>query len=389
MKSEMLAARRLTHGNDHYFFGYYDVSAYSRNGNYHLAHKVGFWDRLPEANDVAEIGLIERQTGKFEQLAQTTAWNFQQGAMLQWHPSRPDEEIIFNVRYGEQFAGMILNIRSGATKSLDAPVANIDPTGRYALSVHFGRMFVFRPGYGYASLKDTGNDLPHPERDGVFIVDLCSGRAKLLLSLQQIWEFVKPYLPHRPSNRLLINHITFNPNCKRFLMLVRYFADPGERWETAAITANLDGSDLYMLSQGFTTVSHYHWKSPEQLVIYAAGPEGVNLYEWTDKTAEKRPVDPAYFREDGHCSYSPNRQWLLYDSYPDGESKRHLYLYHLERKLGMPLGSFHSQPLDTDLRCDLHPRWNADGTRISFDSTHEGRRHIYEMDIAEAMAAIG
>ena len=34
----------------------------------------------------------------------------------------------------------------------------------------------------------------------------------------------------------------------------------------------------------------------------------------------------------------------------------------------------------TDLRCDLHPRWNEDGSMISFDSTHEGQRAVYIID---------
>ena len=35
----------------------------------------------------------------------------------------------------------------------------------------------------------------------------------------------------------------------------------------------------------------------------------------------------------------------------------------------------------TDMRCDLHPRWNQNGTKISFDSTHEGFRGVYLVDV--------
>ena len=37
---------------------------------------------------------------------------------------------------------------------------------------------------------------------------------------------------------------------------------------------------------------------------------------------------------------------------------------------------------DKNARCDLHARWSPDGSRVSFDTTHNGRREIYELDMA-------
>ena len=37
----------------------------------------------------------------------------------------------------------------------------------------------------------------------------------------------------------------------------------------------------------------------------------------------------------------------------------------------------------TDVRCDLHPRWNRKGNAITFDSTHEGFRGIYRVELTE------
>ena len=77
---------------------------------------------------------------------------------------------------------------------------------------------------------------------------------------------------------------------------------------------------------------------------------------------------------------------MLYDSYPDKENYRHLYLYNLKLKKGIELGRYYSFPhISGDIRCDLHPRWNRSGTAISFDSIHEGQRHIYCADLNEVM----
>jgi Tol biopolymer transport system component len=97
-------------------------------------------------------------------------------------------------------------------------------------------------------------------------------------------------------------------------------------------------------------------------------------------------IDTTFFLRDGHCSYSPDRQHMLYDSYPDADGYRHLYVYSLKNKRGVTLGSYYSLPdIEGDIRCDLHPRWNRAGTHISFDSIHEGKRHVYAMDLRKVM----
>lgn len=385
---ERVASTRLTSGEGHYYFGYYDVPAYSPDERYHLVHRTGFCDRLPKPDDTAMIGLIDRQTGQFTALAETTAWNFQQGAMLQWSPLRPGEEILYNARVEGVCRGVRLDLRTGGMKLLELPIANVAAHGRDALSVSFGRMFAFRPGYGYAGAEDARRHIDAPHDDGVFRIDLETGAARLILSMQQIEAVVRP-LSKGGAGKLLINHITFNPDGTRFVMLVRYFPEPGQKWGTSVLTANADGTGLQQLSDGFTMASHYHWRSPDTLLIYANGPAGHQLYEWKDRTEEKAVVDIGYFRGDGHCSYSPDREWILYDSYPDGNRMQHLYLHHRASGKQMTLGSYYAMPAEIDMRCDLHPRWSPSGKRISFDSTHEGSRQVYEMDLSDVIGTRG
>ena len=42
-----------------YFFGYYDLHTIQKGDKRHLCHRTSFMDRLPEADDVCELGYIE------------------------------------------------------------------------------------------------------------------------------------------------------------------------------------------------------------------------------------------------------------------------------------------------------------------------------------------
>jgi len=366
-----------------YFFGYYDVPAFSQNDQLHLAHRVQFWDRLPREDDVAELGFIERSKSTFTPLAQTTVWNFQQGSMLQWFPNDDADEIIFNVRDKSTFGSCILNINNNQKRFYPIPVANVDRRGRFALSINFSRMFDFRPGYGYAGIVDPWQQNDHPDDDGIYLLDFRDGSMKLILSLQQIWEFSRQWL--LPTHqKILINHITFNPSGTRFVALVRYFPVEGINvpWKTLVITANTDGSDLRAMKEGYVTASHYNWKNDEVLMIWAGGEQGDQLYEWNDRTGEEHVIDASVFLRDGHCSYSPDGSFVLYDSYPDKERYQQLFTYSLADRQAAHFGKLYSyRQISPAIRCDLHPRWSRAGDVISLDSNHENERGIYELSV--------
>ncbi|GHU68864.1 hypothetical protein FACS189450_00620 [Spirochaetia bacterium] len=87
---------------------------------------------------------------------------------------------------------------------------------------------------------------------------------------------------------------------------------------------------------------------------------------------------------DIHCSYSPDKKYILGDGYPDSEGFRPMYLYNTATKQGLTLLRVKSDPIaDGDLRSDLHSRWSRSNTLVSFDSTHEGYRGLYLIDLTD------
>lgn len=383
---------RLTPAGGHYFFGYYDVAAYSPDGARHLTHRVPFQDRCPGASDVAEIGYGEGRDGeRFFRLAETTAWNFQQGAMLQFRPGSDGREILFNRRDGGGFHGVVMPLDGGSPRRLAGPIAAVDPLGRFALGLNFSRLFDFRKGYGYAGEPDPFAAQTQPGGDGVVRFDLDGGGAEVVLSLAELGRRFPP--PGGRNRKLVVNHITCNPDGSRFVGLLRTFPEQsGEPLQTLVFTAASDGTDVRVL-RDYGVASHYHWKNATELMMVVRLPDGaLTLVELQDGKTGCRVVDPEFFAEDGHCSYSPDGRWILYDSYPQ-DGRRALLLYDLRVGRGHHLAWLKSAPLDSelavDIRCDLHPRWRPDGRAVSFDSIHEGFRGIYEWDLTAWLRQTG
>ncbi|OGV58407.1 MAG: hypothetical protein A2X49_10605 [Lentisphaerae bacterium GWF2_52_8] len=392
IKSQMLPFERMTKEPEHNFFGYYDLQPWSGDGRYHLCNRVSFMDRMQTQSDRAELGMIRTGDGQFIPLASTYAWNFQQGAMLQWNPVKPDEEIIYNCHLRDSFKCAVKNIVTGDTRLLPRPLANLSQDGRHGLSVNFSRMFDFRPGYGYAGIADPYLNTPSPEEDGIYLIDMGNAMEKLIIPMPALSEiFSKKFGSKNP--KILVNHITFNPSGDRFLCIVRNMPMPGTKsdgWASLVISSDLAGKNIHVLN-GFGGASHYIWRDPEHILIYAdlPGPGKMALCLARDLSQEYEILEPGFFSFDGHCSYSPDKNFILYDSYPDTDGYRKLLLYDIKRKKGLLLAELFSAKREympyEDIRCDLHPRWNRDGSAISFDSIHEAHRHVYWMELKEIL----
>ena len=130
--------------------------------------------------------------------------------------------------------------------------------------------------------------------------------------------------------------------------------------------------------------SHFDWLDDGRILAWATHEGRDAYYLFTDRTRHIEPVGLEHFPTDGHCSFSPDRTWMLTDTYPDRkDSKRALILYRWPDGPRIDIGRFYSPPeLSGPLRCDLHPRWSRDGTRICIDSAHAGSRQMYALDVS-------
>ena len=126
-KKSSLTARAITQGPKHHFFGYYGICSWDATGQYHLCLQSDFHDRPPADGDTAVVGLVDMETGKFEGVAETQAWNLQQGCMLHWLATAPDRLITYNARDDDRFVAVVQDIHSGQKRILPHPIARNNP----------------------------------------------------------------------------------------------------------------------------------------------------------------------------------------------------------------------------------------------------------------------
>lgn len=383
MEQFHLPVKRLTSGPKHHFFGYFDKFPYDRQGRYLLTHEVDFTARQPEPGEKAGICLIDlHDNNKLTRVAESDAWCWQQGGMLQWL-NDDDSKIIYNDREDNRFVARILNLKTGNIQTLCRPVYCLSPDGGLALSLNFSRLDRERPGYGYPGGNDPNAGVPHPADEGIWLVDLKADTARLILSLDTITKrYHRESMDGEPG---WFNHLLFSPDSRRFAFFHRWrtWGRNGEkRHTTHMFTADIDGGNLHPLNLEDMS-SHYTWINTTQLINFSNRvATGWQYHLFTDRSDKVEVIARDIFPGDGHCSYSPNGKWMLTDSYPQENELRRLFLYELKTGAAYEIGAFRSDcsyPLPT--RCDLHPNWSRDGRKVCIDSTHEGSRQIYELDV--------
>lgn len=371
----------VTQGPGHHFFGYYEKTPWNLSGKLLLAHEAGFNDRPPRAEDKVIIGVIHQEdNNRFEPLSESHAWNWQQGAMTQWHPADPEQLFIHNDRRDGKAVAVVRHIDGSEIRVYDRPVYAVAPDGKSALSLNFGRLHTHRPGYGYAGVADPWAEDLHPADDGVYLMDLESGESRLIISLEQL--ATNNAKESMQGVHHWINHIQISRNGKRFAFFhIWRIGEAG--WAVRFYTANPDGSELRcLLDTG--TISHYDWLDDRHIMIWATHPDGRNRFLYLDnEEGSISVVGEGVLTDDGHCTFSPDGRWVLNDTYPNVYQLRTLMLFDPRANKRIELARLYS-PKDRwwgEIRCDLHPRWNRDGSRICIDSVHSGERQMYVVDL--------
>ncbi|MDD4755893.1 MAG: hypothetical protein PHG29_07410 [Prolixibacteraceae bacterium] len=364
-------------GKEHLFASYYGINSWSSDQRYVTVLETDIKYRLPDENDPATLGLVDLETNEFIPLTETRAWNFQQGCMAHWLATSPDSLIIYNDFRDGTYVSVIMNVHTKKEiKTLPYPVSAVSPNGKEAVSINFSRLRLTRPDYGYGGNgQDPRADIQFPADDGLFLVDLETDSAKLIVSYEQVKDLV-PSLSE--GNIEWFNHTLFSRKGSKIFWLSRQ--TEGRSRITTSFTVNRDGTDLQRCFPDNWAGSHFDWLNDDQLMVTAAyeGKQYAHVLFTIGKQDYKR-LGFGLLDYDGHGTFSPDEKWMVTDTYPGGGLREQkIYLMDMKSEAVLPLGRYVQPPEYTGFwRCDIHCRWSPKGDMIGFNSTYTGSRQAY------------
>ena len=274
---EFGAPRALTGGaHEHLLASYFAIDAWSPDLRYLLALETDLNGRLPEREDVAKLGLIDLWNGnKWMPVTETRCWNFQEAAMGHWISN---DEFLYNDVVDGRFSTVILNWKTGKRRSLPYPTAAVSPDRTKIVSINYARIRLTRPDYGYAGPgQDAMADVTYPENDGLWLVDLKTGEAKLIVTIASLKD--KMHTIRKKEGLAYFCHVVFSKTGKRIFFLGRTIQDFKTWCETVAFTCDADGSNVRVAQDWYA--SHFNWLDDDTMVLSAGwhrGPMGHGVF---------------------------------------------------------------------------------------------------------------
>ncbi len=399
----------------HFFFGYYDKSPLDATNRRLLAQRAAFVSRMVKADDVLELGVFDwREHPVFVPLAETRAWNWQQGCMLQWLGPDHHDRLLYNDRQGGQFVSVILDVESGARTALPMAVYAVDRQGTLALCIDNERHYWFRPGYNYQGVVNPAKQAPLDPGDGIWLLDLKRGDVRQVVNIMTLLE--TSHLSSMDGASHCLEHLMFSPSGGRFCFLHRWKIPDGGVY-SRLYTADADGSVIRLVADS-GRINHFSWLDDHRIVAYGGISTGftrLRRYRGVVRYLV-RPLLPLYHAvvppksslrkrltgdgymiledpeggplrlapdvlcEDGHPSRSPAQpNLLLSDTYEGAGHVREVFLLDMGSGAKIWSEKLRSIPeLDsTGMRCDLHPKWSFDGAYFAVDTMNDGCRGIY------------
>lgn len=367
----LTSGKRLTPANENCFFGYYDKSPYSADGNYILYHSIpGMWP--PKVGDKAKIYLQKIDSGERKCIGHTLAWNLQQGAMLRFFNQKT---IAWNDYREGEYCTVFYSIEGGETNIIPWPLYDIDKAGKNGLTLEFERLNVDAEGYGYIQQGIT----EFKEPATISIVDI---KNKQILQIIDSESLNKKYpIPHKQVKFFYFNHLNFNPSGTRFLFIERYVYE--HKRYSRLFSSDLRGRDVRLLACE-TMVSHFSWRDNDEFIVFCRhnGKDAYHILRDQEGTGFEE-ITNSHLYVDGHPTFLiGNQHKFVSDTYPDHGRRRHLFTYDINKCEYKEIASLKAPiKYDGPVRCDLHPRLHPNGRCVVIDSIHEGYRGVYEIEM--------
>jgi len=393
---------QLTSGKKHHFFGYIGqckTIPWNGTNQYILGMEIERIDRMPKPKDAAEIFIIDtHDNNKIIYLDKTHAWNPQQGTMFYWNPLAPDTQFFFNdrdVKTGKVFTVLYDIKEKKRIKEYrfdDTPIGNggVAADGSIYMGLNYGRLARLRLVTGYPEALDWSKDEIAPKNDGIFVVDVKTGKKRLLVSYYQLEQKIKEKKPDMVHTGFFINHTLLNRDANRVYFFARsgWSGDrgtPTNEHNNVPFSINIDGTNLAMHDQHIG--GHPEWdegnimigsdrnkdKSKQRQILY-----NVDAQQIIGQIGSTE----MFPKPEGDVSLSPDGNWFA-NGYSQGTSNYYAVYRRSDgafaRSAGIDKGKYSG-----DIRIDPAPRWNRTDDAILVPGIDKnGTRQMFVIRISE------
>lgn len=392
-----------TTGLIHRFF---DTSPFSPSGRYLALTRLPFEDRLPQPGEVAEVVLVDLQTGTRNVVAETRGWDTQLGAQVQW--GADDHALFFNDLDPATWLpfGVRLNPTTGEQKKLQGTVYMVSPDGKWAASPCLRRTGATQAGYGVIVPPEAApRNRGAAADDGLILTNTETGHSRLLVSLARIFEeaFPDAQKDAYAAGDFYGFHVKWNRQGTRLMFVVRWLprnpAAPRSSRRSNVITMTPGGEDIRIAipdSVWGKGGHHPDWHPDGDHVTMNLNIAGEGLrfvqvrYDGHTLHALHETLPGS-----GHPTVHPDCAHILTDVYAheplafaDGTTP----LRWLNRRTGSEthLLRIRTRPgfngPRNELRVDPHPAWDSRFTHVAFNACPDGRRQVFVADLTSCIS---
>ena len=391
----------VTPGRGGCYHRFFDTSPISPSGRYLAVTRMSAEDRVPRPGDVAEVVVVDLETGREWVPATTRGWDTQLGAQVQW--GADDTQLFFNDVDVDQWRpfGVRLDPASGARTDLEGTVYMVSRDGRWAASADLTKMHLTQKGYGvHIPEERVRTNAGAPDDDGLFVTDTDTGRSRLLVSLARIVEEAEPAIDRDAfaAGDFYGFHVKWTVDGSRLMLVLRWRPHGNEerpKLRNHVITCAADGSDIHvaMPSDLWSRGGHHpdwcpdneHWMmnlklDGQSLSLVRALYDGTGLEPLTTAVPGS-----------GHPSLHPDRRHIVTDTYLHeslafGDGTTPIRWIDLEEGTARCLVRVDTDPPFPgpigELRMDPHPAWDRAYGRITFNACPGGVRRVYVADLS-------